>query len=91
MEGTDCGLLYFVDPVRKDFLTSASSQSENCGELPLDVCTPLEYYTHSSNLLEQAVTCSNSGFLTVFRHLTSGMCDTITEETSQERGFRIKG
>jgi len=57
--GTDCGPLYYVNPVRQDFLTPASSQTENYDELPLDVCTPIERLVRSSNLLKQAVTWYN--------------------------------
>lgn len=48
--GTDCGPLYFVDPVRQDLLTSASSQTENDDKLLLDVCIPVEHHMHSSTL-----------------------------------------
>lgn len=57
--GTDCGSLYFVDPVREHFLTSLSSQTENYEQLLLDVCTRAEHHMHSSNLLNQYVTWSD--------------------------------
>lgn len=51
-----CGSLYFVDPVREDFLTSISSQTENYEQLLLDVCAPTEHHMHTCSLLKQDVT-----------------------------------
>lgn len=48
------GPLYFVGPMRQDFLTSASSQAENCDELQLDVCTPV----HAAHAQQQSAETS---------------------------------